>query len=192
MVKKYRKYVLLDRDGTIIVDKHYQKDPALTELLPNARAGLDKLRDAGFGLIMVSNQSGIGRGYFTRADLAGVNRSVIALLGGGDGYFAGIYYCPHTDNDNCRCRKPRPGLAEAASLDHGFTLSDCYVVGDSARDIAMGDEIVAATILVRTGNGLKTERAGEVTPDYVADDLLDAANWIVEQEKKEKAAREMG
>lgn len=188
MTGKRRKFVLVDRDGTVIVNKHYQKDPAITELLPNAREGLDALRTAGFGLIMVTNQSGIARGYLTRADLAAVNRSVIKCLKGGDDYFAGIYYCPHVEKDDCHCRKPRPGLAEAASVEHGFNLNDCYVVGDRDADIAFGKGIGAATVLVRTGYGKETERAGEVKPDYIADDLLDAAIWIIGREKGKEPA----
>ncbi len=177
-----KKYVLLDRDGTIIVDKNYQKDPALTELLPGAREGLDKLRAAGFRLVVTTNQSGIGRGILTLADLAAVNRSVVAALGGGDDYFDGIFYCPHVDADNCRCRKPLPGLVEIAAATLGFSPADCYVAGDSGRDVEMGQAVGATTILVRTGNGAATEKAGKARADYVADDLLDAAEWIIANE----------
>lgn len=182
MKKNNRKYVLLDRDGTIIVNKHYQKDPAETELLPNAKEGLDKLRDAGFGLVVITNQSGIGRGLLTRADLAAVNRSVILALRGGDDYFAGIYYCPHTDEDNCRCRKPRTGLVELASADLGFPMPDSYVIGDRAADIRMGETVGASTILTRTGYGREEEAAGTVSPNFVADDLSQAADWIIARE----------
>ena len=178
-----RKFVLLDRDGTIVVDKCYQSDPEETELLPFAKEGLDLLRKHDFGLVMVTNQSGIGRGYLTRADLAAVNRSVIQELGGGDDYFAGVYYCPHLPDEGCRCRKPRPGLAELAAYDLGFGAAECYVVGDREADILLGDAIGASTVLVRTGHGREVEEVDEVTPDYVADNLFDAAQWIIRREK---------
>lgn len=178
MIQKPRRYVLVDRDGTIIVNKHYQKDPSITELLPNAREGLDALRQAGFGIVMVTNQSGIARGLLTPEDLTAVNDSVVALLGGGADCFAGIYHCPHVEKDGCRCRKPLPGMAEAAAGDLGFDLRDSFVIGDRDADIDFGKAVDATTVLVRTGYGAETERAGEVKPDYVADDLLDAARWI--------------
>lgn len=175
-----KQYVLLDRDGTIIVNKHYQKDPAITELLPHAREGLEALRAGGFGLILVTNQSGIGRGLLTRADMEAVNRSMAAKLGDSEGgYFDGIYFCPHVDADGCRCRKPGTGMIEAAVRDFGFDPRRAYVVGDSGRDIAMGRKAGAATVLVRTGDGLEAERKGGTVPEYVAGDLLDAAAWIL-------------
>lgn len=177
-----KKYVLLDRDGTIIVNKHYQKDPDETELLPYAREALFLLRDAGFGLVLVTNQSGIGRGLLTRADLAAVNRRMILELDGGDSLFAGVFYCPHVEADGCRCRKPRPGMLELASYELGFAMSESYMVGDSASDIEVGNAVGATTVLVRTGNGAKTEKEGGVAPDFVADDLLRAAEWIRERE----------
>lgn len=173
-----KRYVLLDRDGTIIVNKHYQRDPALTELLPNAREGLDLLRRRGFGLVMITNQSGVGRGLMTGEDVAAVNRSVVAALGGDEGYFAGVYHCPHVDADDCDCRKPRPGMALAAAADLGFSPADCYVVGDREIDIELGKAVGATTVLVRTGHGRETEGMPGVCPDHVADDLLDAARWI--------------
>lgn len=182
MGERPKKYVFLDRDGTIIVNKHYQSDPEVTELLPNARAGLDTLRGAGFGLVLVTNQSGIARGKLSRVDLASIHRRMIALLGGGDGYFAGIYYCPHHPDDGCRCRKPRTGLLELAAIDLGFPLSDAYVVGDNESDIRCGRTAGATTVLVRTGHGTEAERHGETKPSHVADDLLAAAEWIIARE----------
>ncbi len=177
------KFILLDRDGTIIVNKHYQKDPSLTELLPNAREGLDMLRAAGFSLAMVTNQSGIARGYFNRTELAAVNKSVIDKLGGSDTYFAGVYYCPHGPEDNCLCRKPRTGLVDAAAEQHGFLPSESYVIGDSKADIELGQALGATTVLVRTGYGSIVEQDRDLHPDYIADDLVDAATWILAREK---------
>lgn len=173
-----KRYVLLDRDGTVIVNKHYQKDPALTELLPNAAAGLSALRAAGFGLVVLTNQSGIGRGYLTESDLHAVNGRMIRELGGDENFFDGIYFCPHVEADNCRCRKPAPGLAEQAAAELGFSLPDAYVIGDREADIDLGKAVGATTILVRTGYGAEVEAARLCAPDYVAEDLLDAARRI--------------
>jgi D-glycero-D-manno-heptose 1,7-bisphosphate phosphatase len=174
-----KRYVLLDRDGTIIVNKHYQKDPDLTELESNAAEGLRLLREAGFGLVLLTNQSGIGRGYFTVADLDSVNARMVRELGGGKDYFDGMYFCPHVEADNCRCRKPLPGLAEQAATELGFALSETFVIGDRESDIDMGKAVGATTILVRTGYGAKVEAEGLCSPGYVADDLLAAAALIM-------------
>ncbi len=178
MQNMLKPFVLLDRDGTVIVNKHYQKDPALTELLPNAAEGLRALRGAGFGLALLSNQSGIGRGMLTPADVDAVNARMIALLGGGD-VFAGVYCCPHVPGDDCRCRKPLPGLAETAAAELGFSLREAYVIGDRELDVEMGRAVGAGTILVRTGYGARVEAERACVPDFVADDLLDAARWII-------------
>ncbi len=172
-------FVLLDRDGTVIVNRHYQKDPDETELLPNAAEGLHALRDAGFRLALLTNQSGIARGILTPADVRAVNDRMIALLGGGADFFAGVYCCPHGPAENCRCRKPLPGLAEQAAAELGFSLRDAYVVGDREIDIEMGKAAGARTILVRTGYGAKVEAERACSPEYVAEDLLDAARWII-------------
>lgn len=179
-----KKYVLLDRDGTIIVNKHYQSDPDITELLPHAREGLELLRAAGFGLVLVTNQSGIGRGYFTRTELAAVNRRMIMELGGGDDFFEGIYYCPHLEEDDCLCRKPRPGMLELAAFDLGFSLQESYIVGDRESDIIAGEMVRATTLLVRTGSGREAEEKGLAAPTCVVDDLLGAAEWIIEREDR--------
>lgn len=178
-----RGIVFLDRDGTVIVNKHYQKDPGVTELLPNAKEGLDILRKAGFGLVMVTNQSGIARGMVREEDVKAVNQSVVDKLGGEADYFAGIYYCPHVDDDACNCRKPKPGMIEAAARDLGFSpRAHCYVVGDRSADIGLGKAVGATTILVRTGGGIEAEKKGKAIPDHIADDLLDAAEWILDRE----------
>lgn len=175
-----KKYVLLDRDGTIIVNQHYQKDPALTELLPNAREGLELLRRSGYGLVMVTNQSGVGRGYMTMADVDAVNGSVAEALGGeGKAYFDGMYVCPHVEADGCDCRKPGTGMVLAAAGDLGFRPEECFVVGDRDADIEMGQVVGAKTVLVRTGYGAEEEKKGIVHPDFIADDLMDAAEWIL-------------
>ena len=164
-------WVLLDRDGTIIVDQHYQKDPDQTVLTPNAREGLDALRAAGCRLVLVTNQSGIARGLLTEQDMHAVNTRMVELLGGDAHYFAGVYWCPHGPDEDCACRKPRPGMALRAARELGFAPADAWVIGDSTRDAAMGRAAGMHTILL-----------GQPAPDaadYAAADLLDAARRIL-------------
>lgn len=178
---KNKRYALLDRDGTIMVDKIYQSDPALTELLPGALEGLKSLAKSGFGLAVVTNQSGIGRGLIRPHELEAVNQSLVDLLAGEGVILERVYYCPHTPEEGCDCRKPRPGMALRAAGELGFDPRDCVVIGDRAADVALGKGIGATSILVRTGGGRETEASGEVAPDYVADDLRGAARWLAEK-----------
>src|SRR6185436_3901689 len=142
---------LLDRDGTINVEREYLSDPAGVELLPNAIAGLRRLRAQGFGLIVISNQAGVGRGYFTMADVNAVNARLAALLSEAGVTLDGIYVCPHKPDDGCACRKPAPGLIQQAAREHGFDPRDCVMIGDKAIDIETGRQVGARTVLVRTG-----------------------------------------
>lgn len=174
-----RAFVLLDRDGTLNVERHYLRDPDLLELLPGVVAGLHLLRAAGFGLVVLTNQSGIARGYFTTADLDAVHARLGELLADAGLSLDGIYACPHGPDDGCTCRKPGVGLALAAAREHGFDPACGYVIGDKVADIALGRALGAAAVLVRTGYGRATEQAGGVVPAFVADDLLAAAQWTV-------------
>ncbi len=174
--------VFLDRDGTVIVNKHYQKDPDDTELFPNATSALARLKAAGLTPVLVSNQSGIGRGHLTEDDLAAIHRRLLDLIGDDDA-FAGMYHCPHVPADNCECRKPRPGMLERAAADLGADLAASYMVGDSEADIRVGHAVGATTVLVLTGYGEKTRAVPGLNPDYIAENLADAAEWIVRREK---------
>jgi D-glycero-D-manno-heptose 1,7-bisphosphate phosphatase len=176
-----KRFVLLDRDGTIIVDRVYLADPAGVELLPNAVAGLRRLRELGFGLVLVTNQSGIGRGFFDEATLRRIHDRLVDTLAAEGIALDGIYFCPHVDDDDCGCRKPRPGMAEQALREHGFDAAQSFVIGDRDPDIGLARAIGARSILVRTGGGLETEREKKCVPDYTADDLLAAADWIAQR-----------
>jgi D-glycero-D-manno-heptose 1,7-bisphosphate phosphatase len=171
-------FILLDRDGTIIDDGHYLADPNGVALIPNAAAGLRRLRELGCGLVVVTNQSGVGRGFFDLPTLARIHDRLEASLAAEGVTLDGIYFCPHVDEDACRCRKPKPGMAEQAAGEHGFDLSQAFVIGDRDPDIGLARAAGATSILVRTGGGLHTEREKKSIPDYTADDLLDAAEWI--------------
>lgn len=123
--------VLFDRDETLVVDVPFNGDPARVEPAPNARALLDRLRAAGLRLAVVSNQSGIGRGYITAEQVDAVNRRIDELLGPFDGFFV----CPHAPQDACECRKPKPKLILDAARALGVDPASCYVVGDRDSDV---------------------------------------------------------
>ncbi len=173
-----RRYVLLDRDGTLIVEKHYLSDPDGVELIEGAAEALRELAVAGLGLVVVTNQSAIGRGYFDPDRLATIHRRLGDLLAAEDVRLDGIYYCPHHPDDGCACRKPRPGMVERAASELGFDPASSFVVGDAAGDICLGAAVGATTILVRTGHGQSTLDSGEVRPDHTVSDVRAAAACI--------------
>lgn len=138
------KAVFLDRDGTIIKDKHYAFLPESIEFLPGVIDGLKRLHDAGFLLIIITNQSGVARGYFTEADLKVFNETLINRLADRGVFIDAVYYCPHYINGtikkyavDCNCRKPKTGLFFTASCDFNIDLSLSYAIGDSIRDCSV-------------------------------------------------------
>jgi D-glycero-D-manno-heptose 1,7-bisphosphate phosphatase len=179
-----RPFVLIDRDGTLIVERHYLCEADGVELLGGAVAGLRRLQEQGFGLAVITNQSGIGRGYFTQAAADAVHTRMTELLARQSIRLDGIYCCPHTPADRCACRKPMPGLIHRAAAELGFDPSEAVMIGDKPCDIAAGQAAGATTFLVRTGHGAQAARetfaeARAVRPDYIVDDLDQAAKWIV-------------
>jgi D-glycero-D-manno-heptose 1,7-bisphosphate phosphatase len=142
--------VFLDRDGTIIHDVGYAKDPEQVRLLPGAATALGQLRHSGLRLVLVSNQSGIGRGFITAEEAEAVHRRVLALLADIGIALDGTYYCPHAPEEKCRCRKPSPALlleaAQALSLD----LVRSFMVGDKLSDVQAGKRAGCQTILLAT------------------------------------------
>ena len=171
-------FVALDRDGTIIVERQYLSSPDQVELLPGTGAGLRAMRELGLGLVLVTNQSAVGRGYFDMARLEEVHGRLRELLLAEGVELDGIYVCPHTPEDGCDCRKPLPGLLLRASQELGFDPARAFVIGDKPCDIELGRGLGATTILVRTGYGAEHEAARAVMPHYVADDLLQAAGFL--------------
>jgi D-glycero-D-manno-heptose 1,7-bisphosphate phosphatase len=168
---------ILDRDGTINLDPGYLDDPAALALIPNAAAGMKRLQELGLRLIVVSNQSGIGRGLFTWATLEAVHDRFKALLAAEGVTLSGIFICPHHPDDNCGCRKPKPGLVERAATMLNFDPREAVVIGDKASDIGLARAVGALAVLVRTGDGEAALR-DNANPDIVAADLFDAARQI--------------
>jgi len=173
-----RGFVLLDRDGTLIVERQYLSRPNEVELLPNAIIGLQRLQSLGLGLVVVTNQSGVGRGLFSMRNLSTIHERLTQLLRQDSIVLDGIYVCPHRPEENCQCRKPKPGLALRAAEDLSFSLNDALVIGDKACDIDLGHNIGATTLLVRTGYGEEESRNGGSNPDFVVADLFEAGQVV--------------
>jgi D-glycero-D-manno-heptose 1,7-bisphosphate phosphatase len=173
-----RRFALLDRDGTLIVERHYLASPDGVELLPGAVEGLRRLAEIGLGLVVVTNQSGLGRGYFDRATLDAIHERLRNVLARGGVTLDGIYVCPHTPEHGCSCRKPRPGLVRQAAADLGFDPAEAFVLGDKACDVDLGRAVGATTILVRTGYGDRMPADVRNRADHVTDDLREAADQI--------------
>jgi D-glycero-D-manno-heptose 1,7-bisphosphate phosphatase len=171
---------LLDRDGTIIVERNYLSDPENVELLPYAASGLRALRSLGFGLVVVTNQSGIGRGYFTAETVDSIHSKLEEALSAEGVSLDGIYVCPHTPEEMCKCRKPAPGLALRAAADWGFRLNEAVVIGDKPCDMELGREIGARSVLVKTGYGALYSQSKSVDPDSVVSNLEEAARLLAE------------
>ncbi|MGC4813384.1 HAD-IIIA family hydrolase [Micromonospora sp. DT228] len=173
--------VLLDRDGTLIEDVPYNGDPEKVRPVPGARAALDRLRAAGLRLAVVTNQSGLARGYFSEEQMRAVHARVEELLGRFDAWLV----CPHDDADGCGCRKPAPGLVYAAARELGTTASRCVLVGDIGRDVAAALAAGAAGVLVPTPVTRPEEIAAA---GWVATDLPAAVDEILRRQQAVRPA----
>jgi D-glycero-D-manno-heptose 1,7-bisphosphate phosphatase len=174
--------VFLDRDGTIMEDSNYVGDVERVLVIPGAAAALHQLQEAGYKLFIITNQSGVGRGYFSREAVELIHARLDDYFGGSGVRFDRYYVCPHHPEDNCDCRKPKPKFLLDAGREYGLDLSRCFMVGDRASDIQAGVNAGVPTILVLTGVGRETLAKGEAKPDHVAEDIGTAAAWILEQQ----------
>jgi len=172
------KAVFLDRDGVIVEDVGYHYKIEDFKLIKNAVEGLKLLKD--FKLIIVTNQSGIGRGYYTMKDFLKFNDYLIEELGGKKINIEKTYVCPHKPEDDCEYRKPKTKLIEDAEKEFRIDLKKSFVIGDKKIDIEMGKNAGCKTILVLSGHGMKEKENSKA--DYIAKDLLEAAEWIKENE----------
>jgi D-glycero-D-manno-heptose 1,7-bisphosphate phosphatase len=163
-VGRKRRAVFADRDGTLIEDPGYLADPDGVVLLPGAAHALARLRDHGFVLVVVSNQSGIARGLITEEQAAAVHARFVAELAGRGVQLDAVRYCPHGPNDGCVCRKPLPGLLLEAAEELGVDPARSFMVGDTPSDIEAGKRAGCMTILLAAGG------AGNGDADHVAHD----------------------
>lgn len=160
-ISSFRAFALLDRDGTVIVDKVYLSDPEAIEFAPGAVEGMRLMRDAGFGFAMVTNQSGIARGYFGEAEFEAVQARLSSLLAAEGLALEAVFHCPHGPQDGCACRKPRPGMINAAMRALGFGPGRAVMIGDSDADMG-----AAATAGIQ-GIRIDPKAAGDSAADFL-------------------------
>ncbi len=190
------KAIFLDKDGTLIENVPYSVDPAAVKLLPGVAQGLRELSGAGYQLFVVTNQSGVARGYFPESALAGIAARLRDLLAHEAGVpLTGFYYCPHHPQGivrayavDCMCRKPRPGLLQQAAAEHGLDLGECWMIGDILDDVAAGRAAGCRTVLVANGNETEWILTPERRPHLVVPNLVLAARLLVACSRQEPDA----
>lgn len=188
-----RRAIFLDRDGTISEEVGYVNHLSRYRLLPNSLEAIRRINQAGFLAIVTTNQSGVARGYFSEDLVRQVHDRLLAWVSEAGARLDAIYYCPHHPTEgrpplraDCECRKPRPGMIRRAEREHGIDLARSYVVGDSRADLEAGAAAGVPGVLVQTGygRGLVEHQKETLTvpPLHVAEDLLEAARFILERE----------
>ena len=180
--------MFLDRDGTLNYDPGYLKVAVDLKLLAGVGPALARLKRAGARLVVVTNQSGVGRGIVTLKDLEAIHARLQGLLEQEDAALDAIYFCPHHPNDGCRCRKPNVGMVERAVSELQLDLRHSYLIGDHARDIQLAHRVGAKAILITTGlvdsQALDRLKAEQAMPDAVAKSMAKAVDWILEDAGK--------
>lgn len=166
--------VFIDRDGTINEDMHYSADERKLELLESSYPAIKLLNRADYKVIIITNQSGVARGNFSEKDVNKLNEVIIKKLKEKDAVINGVYLCPHHPDENCGCRKPKPGMILRAKNDFNIDIKKSYMVGDMQSDIDLAKNVGAKSVFVLTGAGIDVRGA-----DYTAKDILDAAEWII-------------
>jgi D-glycero-D-manno-heptose 1,7-bisphosphate phosphatase len=169
------KVVILDRDGTIVIDREYLSDPAELEFMPRAVDGLRALHELGYRLVVVTNQSGVGRGLYSEHRLHEIHDRLTDMMRLAGAPLAGIYYCPHAPEAGCACRKPATGLLIKAASELNFEPASAITIGDKFSDVEFGRRAGTTTILL-SSKGSPTGSA--VAPDFVVENLWEAARAI--------------
>ena len=184
----FERAVFLDRDGTIIEEVGYLDRPERVELFPWTIDAVRVFNRAGLAVVLVSNQSGVARGFFTEAVVDAVHQRMADLLAEGGARIDAYYYCPHHPDgkvppfaQKCDCRKPGRALVDRAEQEFGVEPARSFVVGDRWLDVALGRAVGAQSVLVRTGYGASEEqkRPADLAADAVVDNLIAASSWIL-------------
>lgn len=180
------KAVFLDKDGTLIEDVPYNADPEKIRLCAGALAALQVLAAAGYQIFIITNQSGVARGYFPESALMLVEKHVRQLLATVGVSLAGFYYCPHHPQGaiaefaiDCNCRKPKPGLLKKAAKENKINLDRSWMIGDILNDVEAGNLGGCHTILINNGNETEWQLSKSRSPNFVVNNLLEAAEIII-------------
>ncbi len=181
---KMKPAIFLDRDGTINRDIGYLSEPEKFELLPRALDGLRQLQDMGYRLVIITNQGGIGLGYYTKEDFYRVNKKMLTEMSRAGIMIDKIYFCPHSLAEDCPCRKPKISLVLRGQQELNLDLSHSFFIGDSVIDIQTGINAGLKTILIRNA-ALSEAELLATQPDFVVNDLLEAAHLILKLERQE-------
>lgn len=168
--------IFLDRDGTLIEEVNFLSSVDDLRLFPFTAEAVKLLKDNGFLVIVVTNQSGIGREIYTEAAMHGIHKQIQVEL---NGAIEAFYFCPHLPCDGCKCRKPGLGMIEAACADFEIDLENSWMVGDKKIDVETGQSGGMATAFVLTGYGLQHKASLESVPSIIAADLMEAATRII-------------
>lgn len=189
--------VFLDRDGTVNRDTGYVKTPEELELLPGVVEAVARLKRAGACVVLVTNQSGVARGFLTIAGLEAIHARLRALLEAGGAWLDAVYYCPHHPDDGCLCRKPQTAMVDRAMADLALDPSGAvYVVGDQKRDVELARRVGARSVLVMSGptslDAITALEADGQLPDRVTDGLAQAVDWIIEDVAKSRSGLPSG
>jgi len=177
------KLIILDRDGVVNLDsEHFIKSPEEWKPIPGSLEAIARLNQAGYRVVLATNQSGIGRGLFDMATLNAIHDKMHKALAQFGGRIDALFFCPHAADSNCECRKPRPGMFEEISKRFNMDLAGVPAIGDSLRDLQAAVALGALPILVRTGKGEKTIEAGGLPEGtLVFSDLAEAVRYLTDQ-----------
>lgn len=189
------KAVFLDKDGTLIRDIPYNVNPDLITLSDHCISGLKKIVEAGFRLILISNQSGVAMNFFELKELRQVKERIDQLLGRHEISLTGFYFCPHHPQGmleefsfSCKCRKPKNGLLLEAAEDHDIDLSRSWMIGDILDDVEAGNRSGCKTVLIDNGHETEWKMNPKRVPDYIAAHIDQAADYILEMTSYDKTA----
>ena len=190
------KAVFLDRDGTIVVHEHYLSSPDQLKLLPNAAEGMRLFKESGYLVIVITNQSGIARGFFDEERLVLIHNKLMRMLEEEGITIDDIYYCPHHSGGvieqyvlDCDCRKPKPKMLLNAAKQHNIDLTQSLMIGDSEVDMLAGKNAGCTTILIKNGCPDGTKNGSMTGTDYVVKDLLEAARLFTQRNKIKESER---